>query len=50
MANYDVAEMVRIYPCLDWGRVLTEANRLGNKRMLLLSLNLTQELLGASLP
>jgi hypothetical protein len=46
----DVAELVRTYPKLDWGRVLEQTSRLGGARMLYLGLFLAQNLLGATVP
>jgi Uncharacterised nucleotidyltransferase len=44
----DVAELVRTYPELDWGRALEQTGRLGGARMLYLGLLLAQDLLGAT--
>lgn len=46
----DVAELIRAYPNLDWGRVLAQAKQLHSQRMLLLGVGLAQELLGVRLP
>jgi hypothetical protein len=46
----DVAELLRVYPALDWGRLLVAARRLGALRMVLLGLCLPQSLLGMALP
>jgi hypothetical protein len=46
----DVAELIRAYPAIDWGRVLEQTRRLGGSRMLYLGLFLAQHLLGAIVP
>jgi hypothetical protein len=46
----DIAELLRTYPEIRWGRVLERAHQLGGARTLHLGLLLAQELLGASLP
>jgi hypothetical protein len=46
----DIAELLRVYPGLDWDWLLVEARRLGALRMLLLGLCLPQILLGTTLP
>jgi len=46
----DIAELIRVYQRLDWGKVLTEADVRGGKRMLLLGLWLAHKLLEADLP
>jgi hypothetical protein len=46
----DVAELIRNHPRLEWGQVLEQAGRLGNRRMLFLGLLLARNLLGTSLP
>ena len=46
----DVAELLRVYPELDWDRLLAEANRVGSRRMLFLGLWLAHDLLGTPLP
>jgi hypothetical protein len=46
----DIAELLRVYPGLEWGRLLGEARRLGVLRMVLLSLCLAQTLLETALP
>jgi hypothetical protein len=46
----DIAEIVRTYPELDWGRVRQQASQLGGARMLYLGLFLAQDLLGATMP
>ena len=45
----DIAELVRVYPHLDWAQVLRQARRLGGERMLLYSLRLANNLLGTVL-
>src|SRR5262245_12619263 len=46
----DMAELLRAYPDLDLAQVLRQARRLGGERMLLFSLRLANNLLGAVLP
>ena len=46
----DMAELLRVYPCLDLAQVLRQARRLGGERMLLYSLRLANNLLGTVLP
>ena len=46
----DVAELIRSYPDMQWGWIVTRAEALGGERMLLLGLLLANDLLGASLP
>jgi hypothetical protein len=46
----DIAELIRTSPQLEWGWVLEQANRLGSRRVLLLSLSLAYDLLGTTLP
>jgi hypothetical protein len=46
----DVAEVLRVYPGLDWGQVMAHASALGARRILWLGLCLAQDLLGATLP
>jgi hypothetical protein len=46
----DVAELIRRYPKINWGRVLEQTRRLGGARMLYLGLFLAQNLLGATVP
>ena len=46
----DMAELLRVYPHLDLAQVLRGARRLGGERMLLYSLRLANNLLGAVLP
>jgi Uncharacterised nucleotidyltransferase len=45
----DMAELLRAYPHLDFSQVLRQAKRLGSERMLLYSLRLANNLLGAVL-
>lgn len=46
----DVAELLASHPRMDWDSVLREASALGVRRMLLLGLFLTGDLLGTDLP
>ncbi|MBE9125528.1 MULTISPECIES: nucleotidyltransferase family protein [unclassified Coleofasciculus] len=46
----DIAELLRSYPQLDWGRVLKQARQRGGERILLHGLLLAHNLLGATLP
>jgi hypothetical protein len=46
----DVAEVLRVYPGLDWDQVLAHASALGTRRILGLSLRLAQDLYSATLP
>jgi hypothetical protein len=46
----DIAELLRRRPDINWNRVFEDADRLGCRRMVLLGLRVTQELLDASLP
>jgi hypothetical protein len=46
----DIAELIRVYERLDWGKVLREAETRRCKRMLLLGLFLGHKLLEADLP
>ncbi len=46
----DLAELIRVYERLDWGKVLREADARGCRRMLLLGLLLAHKLLEADLP
>lgn len=46
----DLAELIRVYERLDWGKVLREADVRGCRRMLLLGLSLAHKLLEADLP
>lgn len=46
----DIAELLRIFPALDWGHVYTLAARARGERLLHLGLLLAQDCLGATLP
>jgi hypothetical protein len=46
----DVAELISVYPELDWARVTKRASQLGSQRMLYLGLFLARDLLGTILP
>jgi hypothetical protein len=46
----DIAELVRTYPGIDWPRMLTQAQALGSRRMVLLGLLLASSLLDVPLP
>jgi hypothetical protein len=46
----DVAELIRVYPNLNWERLMNRARALGIERMLLLALFLASDLLQAPLP
>jgi hypothetical protein len=46
----DVAELVRMYPGINWDRVMEQASQQGGVRMLYLGLFLAQSLLGAAVP
>jgi hypothetical protein len=46
----DIAELIRAHPQMEWQRLLEQAKTTGSKRMLLLSLFLANNLLGADLP
>ncbi|MCA1591836.1 MAG: nucleotidyltransferase family protein [Acidobacteria bacterium] len=46
----DVAELINSHPDLDWPWIFQRAEQSGHKRMLLLGLRLSNELLGAALP
>jgi hypothetical protein len=46
----DVAEFVKVYPDLDWGKIMRRANDAGARRMLFVSLLLARDLLGATIP
>ena len=43
----DIAELLRVFPALDWNAVSAAARRLGCQRALSLALNVAHELLGA---
>jgi Uncharacterised nucleotidyltransferase len=46
----DIAELIRMYPGIDWKGMMERASRLGSVRMLYLGLLLAQSLLGAAVP
>lgn len=46
----DVAELIRLYPQMDYGRAMAQASASGCERMFLLGLRLAHDLLGAALP
>lgn len=46
----DIAELIRANPNLDWEMIARQAKEAGTRRMLLVSLLLANELLGAELP
>lgn len=46
----DIAELIRVYPSLDWACSMKQAGKLGSKRMLFLGLRLVSELMGTALP
>jgi hypothetical protein len=46
----DIAQLLEVYPDLNWGRLLESARRSGTERMLLLGLYVAHDLLGAKLP
>jgi Uncharacterised nucleotidyltransferase len=46
----DIAELIRCYPTLNWTHVIEDASSVGGKRILLLGVLLSRELLGAELP
>lgn len=46
----DVAEFIDAHPSLDWNRVLSAADELGTRRMLLLGMILARDLLDLNLP
>ena len=46
----DIAELLRVYPGIDWKQLLEQSQKLGCERMLLLGLLLAQELFGVRLP
>jgi hypothetical protein len=46
----DIAQLLEVYPDLDWTRLLERARRSGTERMLLLGLYVAHELLDAKLP
>lgn len=46
----DVAELIRSHPDLDWQLIMTQSQKMGFKRLVILGLILAQNLLEASLP
>ena len=46
----DVAQLVRIHPTMDWGRVMEQAQTSGGQRMFLLGLFLANDILGTPIP
>jgi len=46
----DIAESIRVYQGMDWGRVMEQAGKLRSERMLFLGLLLARKLLGVALP
>ena len=46
----DIAQLLEVYPGLNWARLLERARRSGTERMLLLGLYVAHDLLGAQLP
>jgi hypothetical protein len=46
----DIAQLLEVYPDLNWPRLLERARRSGTERMLLLGLYVAHELLGGKLP
>ena len=46
----DIAQLLEVYPDLNWARLLERAHRSGTERMLLLGLYVAHDLLGAKLP
>ncbi len=46
----DIAEVIRVYPGMDWNRLIKQASNLGSERMLFLGLLLAHDLLGIDLP
>ena len=46
----DIAQLLEVYPDLNWSRLLERARRSGTERMLLLGLYVAHDLLGAKLP
>jgi len=46
----DIAELIRVHQDMKWEQIMTQASALGGERMMLLSIFLANELLGAPLP
>ena len=46
----DIAQLLEVYPDLNWPRLLERTRRSGTERMLLLGLQVARDLLGAKLP
>jgi hypothetical protein len=46
----DIAQLLEVYPDMNWESLLERARRTGTERMLLLGLYVAQDLLGARLP
>lgn len=46
----DIAELIRVFQGINWGRIMEQANILGCERMLFLGLFLASDLLGTVLP
>jgi hypothetical protein len=46
----DIAEIVRVYPEMDWAHVMEQGMAFGNQRLLFLCLSLAKNLFGAPLP
>jgi hypothetical protein len=46
----DIAELIRVHQDIEWDRIMAQASALGGERMMLLSLFLANDLLGAPLP
>lgn len=46
----DIAELLRVQPEINWQKIIWQANHLGCKRIVLVGLDLTRQLLDANLP
>lgn len=46
----DLAELIRVYPNLDWQKIMENAEKMGLKRLIFLSLYLAKNLLEAKIP
>jgi hypothetical protein len=46
----DIAELIRVYPVMDWNSIVEQAGKLGSERILFFSLLLARDLLGTPLP